>query len=352
MIRQKAAFILTVQRCGSSQQHRPRHSVRKKLSTCECHIKTTQMENSSSELVFVLHGLNETKTNRQIFFGFSILAYVCTIFVNLTLILTIMLEKNLHEPMFIFLCNLCVNSICGSTSFYPKLLIDLLSDSHVISYTACIIQIFGISIYLACEITNLTVMAYDRYVAICKPLEYHSIMTPWRVGMLVQITWFLTFFETIVHLVLAVRLPLCGSRIEKLYCFTWDVVKLSCVDTTVNNLYGYCSFFFHTFQFLLLITSYVQITRICIKSQTERSKFMETCLPHLLTYGTFAISLSFDFVAARLTSDTSLQALRNSLSIMYLIVPPILNPLIYGLKLKQLRKIMWRRFNSKITALK
>ncbi|XP_072557717.1 olfactory receptor 52K1-like [Paramormyrops kingsleyae] len=166
-------------------------------------------------------------------------------------------------------------------------------------------------------------MAYDRYVAICKPLEYHSIMTPHRVG-----------------------------RIEKLYCFTWDLVKLSCVDTIVNNLYGYWSFFFHTFQFLLLITSYVQITRICIKSQTERSKFMETCLPHLFTYGTFTISLSFDLVAARLNSDTSLQALRNSLSIMYLIVPPILNPLIYGLKLKQLRKIVWRRFNSKITALK
>uniref|UniRef100_A0A3B3SLV9 Olfactory receptor n=1 Tax=Paramormyrops kingsleyae TaxID=1676925 RepID=A0A3B3SLV9_9TELE len=307
----------------------------------------------SSHFVFLLHGLNETRTKRQIFFAISFLVYIFTIFVNLTLILTILLEKILHEPMFIFLCNLCVNGICGSTSFYPKLLIDLLSDSHVISYTACIIQICGISIYLACEITNLTVMAYDRYVAICKPLEYHSIMTPRRVGMLVQIMWFLTFFEIIVWLVLAVRLPMCGSRIEKLYCFTWDVLKLSCVDTTLNNLYGNCCFFFHSFQLLLIIISYVRITRICLTSQTEHyNKFMETCLPHLITLGILAIYASFDVVSARFSSDSSLQALRNSLSIMYLIVPPILNPLVYGLKLKQLRRIVWRRFNSKITALK
>ncbi|XP_072557529.1 olfactory receptor 2G6-like [Paramormyrops kingsleyae] len=310
------------------------------------------MENSSSELVFVLHGLNETKTNRQIFFGLSLLAYVFTIFVNLTLILTILLEKNLHEPMFIFLCNLCVNSICGSTSFYPKLLIDLLSDSHVISYTACIIQLFGIYMYLFCEFTNLTVMAYDRYVAICKPLEYHSIMTPHRVRMLVQMTWFLSFIETTVGIVLTVRLPLCGSRIDKLYCFNWDLVKLACVDTTLNNIYGYFFIVFNIFEVVLIITSYVLITRACVQSQAERNKFMETCLPHLLTLGILAISLSFDVVSARLTSDTSLQALRNSLSIMYLIVPPILNPLIYGLKLKQLRRIVLKRFATKITALK
>nr|XP_023662930.1 olfactory receptor 24-like [Paramormyrops kingsleyae] len=310
------------------------------------------MENSSRELVFVLNGLNETKTKRQIFFGLSILAYVFTIFVNLTLILTIVLEKILHEPMFIFLCNLCVNSICGSTSFYPKLLIDLLSDSHVISYTACIIQIFGICMYLFCESTNLSVMAYDRYVAICKPLEYHSIMTPRRVGMLLQITWFLTFIETIVGILLIVRLPLCGSRINKLYCFEWDVVKLSCIDNTLNNVFDFVIMVFHIFQFQIIIISYVLIIRTCVRSQAERNKFMETCLPHLIIMGILVASATLDFMSARLTSDTSLQPLRNSLSIMYLIVPPILNPVIYGLKLKQLRRIVWKRFNSKITALK
>ncbi|XP_048837802.1 olfactory receptor 151-like [Brienomyrus brachyistius] len=333
-------------------QVRARRSVRKKLRVCQRHLKSAQMENSSSELIFELHGLNETKTKRQIFFGLSILAYALTVFVNLTLILTILLEKILHEPMFIFLCNLCVNSICGSTSFYPKLLIDLLSDSHVISYTACIIQIFGIYTYIFCEMTNLTVMAYDRYVAICKPLEYHSIMTPRRVGMLVQITWFLTFIETNVGIGLLVRLPLCGSRINRLYCVDWDVVKLSCIDTTLNNVFAFGIMVFHIFQVLLIIISYVLIIRKCVQSQAERNKFMETCLPHLITLSILAISVSFDVVSARFSSDASLQALRNSLSIMYLIVPPVLYPLIYGLKLKQLRMIVWRRFKSKITALK
>uniref|UniRef100_A0A3B3SLL1 G-protein coupled receptors family 1 profile domain-containing protein n=1 Tax=Paramormyrops kingsleyae TaxID=1676925 RepID=A0A3B3SLL1_9TELE len=180
-------------------------------------------------------------------------------------------------------------------------------------------------------------MAYDRYVAICKPLEYHSIMTPQKVGMLVQMTWFLSFIETVVGIVFTARLPLCGSRIDKLYCFNWDLVKLACVDTTLNNVYGYFFTVFHIFQVVLIVTSYIQITRTCIESQTERNKFMETCLPHLIT---------MNFISARFSSDTSLQALRNSLSIMYLIVPPILNPAIYRLKLKQLRMIVWRRCPS------
>uniref|UniRef100_A0A3B3SJY3 G-protein coupled receptors family 1 profile domain-containing protein n=2 Tax=Paramormyrops kingsleyae TaxID=1676925 RepID=A0A3B3SJY3_9TELE len=195
-------------------------------------------------------------------------------------------------------------------------------------------------------------MAYDRYVAICKPLEYHSIMTPGRVGLLVQITWFLTFIETIVGIVLIVRLPLCGSRINKLYCVDWDVVKLSCIDNTLNNVFAFIILVFHTFQVLIIIISYVLIIRTCAQSQAERNKFMETCLPHIITLGILSISVSLDFISARLSSDTSLQALRNSLSIMYLIVPPILNPLIYGMKLKQLRTIVCRRFNRKITTLK
>ncbi|XP_048836922.1 olfactory receptor 1D2-like [Brienomyrus brachyistius] len=311
-------------------------------------MNTAKMENSSSEIVFVLSGLNETKTTKQIYFAFALLAYIFTLFANVTLVLAVFFERILHEPMYIFLCNLCVNGIFGATGFYPKILIDLLSDSHVISYRACLTQIYMIYNYVFCEFVNLAVMAYDRYVAICKPLEYHSIMTPWKVGKLLLVIWLIPFCETSIGMIMTARLTLCGSRIDKLYCTNWEVVKLSCRDTTLNNLYGYILMFMHVFQaFLLILISYIHIIRTCLRSRVERSKFMETCLPHLITLMNFTLSFIFDVMYARYGSQGSLQSLRNILTVEYLVVPPLLNPLIYGLKLKQIRRSIWRRFQPK-----
>ncbi|XP_018588031.2 olfactory receptor 2G6-like [Scleropages formosus] len=311
------------------------------------------MENSSNEFFFILSGLNDTRTNRQIYFSFTLLVYFFTLFVNLTLIMTIVFENILHEPMHIFLCNLCVNGLCGATAFYPKILMDLLADSHMISYSACLTQIFVIYNYIFCEFTNLAVMAYDRYVAICRPLQYYSIMTPQKVGKLLVIIWLIPIFETTVGMIMTAKLPLCGSKIDKIYCTNWEVVKLACIDTTLNNLYGYILMFLHVFQtFLLIMISYIHIIRTCLRSQVEQSKFMETCLPHLITLINFTLSVIFDVMYARYGSKSSVQALRNILTVEYLVVPPLLNPLIYGLKLKQIRCSVGRMFSQRISAVK
>ncbi|XP_048837532.1 olfactory receptor 10J5-like [Brienomyrus brachyistius] len=251
------------------------------------------MENSSREIVFSLIGLNDTRTNKLIYFSCSFLIYLFTIFVNITLLVTVMLDRVLHEPMYIFLCNLCVNGIYGATSFYPKFLLDLLSDSQIISYSACIL--------IAC--------------------------------------------------LLMVRLPLCGFKIDKLYCTNWEVVKLSCIDTSVNNLFGYGLVVSHFIQALLIVISYFHIIRTSVRSKAGQNRFMETCLPHLITLTTFCLFASFDVLYARYGSSSSLQGLRNFFSIEYLIIPPLLNPLIYGLKLKQIRLSVWRLLNRKVSAL-
>ncbi|XP_036393725.1 olfactory receptor 51E1-like [Megalops cyprinoides] len=310
------------------------------------------MENFSSDIVFELHGLNETRTNKQIYFVFTLSLYLLTIFVNLTLILTISLEKMLHEPMYIFLCNLCINEILGATAFYPKLLIDLLSDVHVISYNACMTQIFAIYTYVFTEFTTLTVMAYDRFVAICKPLNYHSIITPQKVVKLLVISWLFPLSESVIGMNLTARLPLCGFSIDKLYCANWEVVKLSCVDTTKNNIYGYILIISHSLQAVLIMVSYIHIIRASVRSRAEQNKFMQTCLPHLITLINFTISIVFDVLYARYGSSSRLQALRNFLAVEYLIVPPLLNPLIYGIKLNQIRKRIMRLCSHKIHALK
>uniref|UniRef100_A0A3B4D703 Olfactory receptor n=1 Tax=Pygocentrus nattereri TaxID=42514 RepID=A0A3B4D703_PYGNA len=296
------------------------------------------MENFSKEFVFVLHGLNDSKTNKHIYFAFGLVIYIVTLFVNFTLIITIILSKTLHEPMYLFICNLYVNGICGASAFYPKILADLFSDSHVISYTGCLIQIYIIYCYIFCELTCLTAMAYDRYVAICKPLEYHNIMTHQKVVNLLVFIWFFSILEISVGTALTSQLRLCGNDIDKLYCFNWDVVKLSCTDVTVNNVYGYIVIFTHVFQAVLIIISYIRIVRASMKSKTERVKFMQTCIPHLITLMNFTISLLLDLMCARYGKGQELQALRNILGIEFLVVPPLLNPIIYGLKMTQIRR--------------
>ncbi|XP_035240726.1 olfactory receptor 2G6-like [Anguilla anguilla] len=309
------------------------------------------MENST-KILFVLQGLNEFKSSKQAYFAVIHIVYLFTILVNLTLIVTIILEKTLHEPMLIFLCNLCVNGLWGASAFYPKILVDLSSDLSVTSYEACLGQIFVLYSYIPCEFTTLTVMAYDRYVAICKPLNYHSIVTPQKVVKLLLFTWLLSICISAFAVVLIARLPLCGFKIEKIYCTIWVVVKLSCVDTTINNVYGYFFSVFHLLQVVLIMISYINIVKAAVRSQEERNKFMQTCFPHLVALISFTVSFLFDIMYARYGPTDRLHALRTFMSVEYLIVPPILNPLIYGLKLNQIRQRIFRICSRKRHSLK
>ncbi|XP_028976797.2 olfactory receptor 142-like [Esox lucius] len=305
------------------------------------------MDFNASQEIFVLHGLNVTQENRHIYFTFTLILYLFTIFVNLTLIFTICLEKMLHNPMYFFLCNLCINGIYGASAFYPKILYDLIFDSHVITYIGCMTQVFVIYSYVFCDFINLTVMAYDRYVAICKPLLYHTIMTIQKVRTLILLTWLFSWLEITIAVVLTARLPLCGVDIDKLYCSNWAVVKLSCSDTALNNLYGFILIFFHLCQMTLILISYVNIIKVSLRSWVERRKSLQTCLPHLIALINFTVSIVFDLMYARYGSDTSLLALRNIMSVEYLVVPPLVNPIIYGMKLTPIRNRVGQMFNRK-----
>ncbi|XP_076832077.1 olfactory receptor 4E1-like [Brachyhypopomus gauderio] len=306
------------------------------------------MENSSALFMFVLHGLNDTRTSTHMYFGFCLVFYIATVLVNLLLIITVILDQTLHEPMHLFICSLFVNGICGASAFYPKILADLLSDSHVISYTACMTQIWAIYSYALYEFTCLTVMAYDRYVAICKPLEYLCIMTHQKVVKLLIFICLLSILESVLGTALTIRLPLCGNDIDKLYCSNWEVVKLSCTDVIVNNLYGYFLILSHFSQTVLIIVSYIHIIRACLQSKSGKVKFMQTCFPHLITLTNFALSLLFDLMYSRYGKSQGLQALRNILGIEYLVVPPLLNPIIYGLNLSQIRQQFLKMFRQNL----
>ncbi|KAM6932825.1 LOW QUALITY PROTEIN: putative olfactory receptor 7A2 [Lycodopsis pacificus] len=178
------------------------------------------------------------------------------IVVNVMLIVTVFLEKTLHEPVYVFLCNLWVNGLCGASAFYLKLLHDLVADAHVVTYAGCLTR--GL-LSVFCEFTGLTVMVYDRYLAVCRPLRYRALM-----ALLLLLTWCFLLLETAIGVALTAGLPLSGCHIDKIFCTNWEVVKLSCIDTTVN-----------------------------------RKKFVQTCLPHLAALLVFTSSLVFDVMYSR-----------------------------------------------------
>ncbi|XP_054471789.1 olfactory receptor 52D1-like [Anoplopoma fimbria] len=296
------------------------------------------MINATILSTFSLLGLDDTTTkHRMTLFSLTLLCYGVILLVNGALIVTIIFEEKLHEPMYIFLCNLCINSLYGTAAFYPKFLYDLWSNTHVISYTGCLLQVFVIYSYCATDLSILALMAYDRYVAICRPLEYHSVMTKQNALLMVCFSRLIPLLCKAVVVIMTSQLKLCGSHIEKLYCENWSILKLSCGSITTNSIVGFIVIVFYFGHDLFIVCSYVQLVKSVLKSRKGRRKFMQTCVPHLLCLFNVSVALLFDLMYARYGSSSVSQGVKNFMAIQFLMIPPILNPIIYGLKLTQVR---------------
>ncbi|KAM7407674.1 hypothetical protein PAMA_003420 [Pampus argenteus] len=295
------------------------------------------MTNTSSIFVFSLSGFSATVNYRVTLFSLTLLCYGLILLVNVSLILIIILDQNLHEPMYIILCNLCINGLYGTAGFYPKFLFDLMSDIYVISYVGCFLQIFVIYSSATIDFSILALMSYDRYVAICRPLEYHSIMSVRRTAVLVSLSWLVPLVCEVMVVTLTSMLQLCGSDIQKLYCENWSVVKLACSKTTANNIIGLIIISFYCGHVLFIVYSYVQLVKSAFTSREGRRKFMQTCVPHLLCLFNVTAALLFDVMYSRYGSASVLQSVKNFMAIQFLVMPPILNPVIYGLILTKIR---------------
>ncbi|XP_054454831.1 LOW QUALITY PROTEIN: olfactory receptor 2G6-like [Anoplopoma fimbria] len=297
-------------------------------------------------------GPERLRDKPSLFFALALTSYLFTIFVNVTLVVTVFLDKALHQPLYVFLCNLCFNGLCGASSFYPKLLHDLLAADHVVTYAGCLTQVFVVYNYVFCEFTSLTVMAYDRYLAICRPLQYGVLMPARRVAQLLLLTWCFSLLETAAGVALTASLPLCGRHIKKMFCTNWEVVKLSCIDTTFNNIYGFVLMFSHLSQTGLILVSYTHLVRASLRLRSDSRKFVQTCVPHLATLLIFTASLMFDIMYSRYGSGKSLQSLQNAIAAEFLVVPPLINPIIYGINLHQIRTSILHNFSHKPESLR
>ncbi|XP_077307020.1 olfactory receptor 52D1-like [Lithobates pipiens] len=305
-----------------------------------------QNDTSSHQLLLTL-GFREMGSLRYLYSALALLVYMSVIMFNVAVISVVLLHKSLQEPMYIFVCVLCINGLYGSTSFFPSLIFNLVNHINTITYTGCLTQVFCIHTYLGCEMTILVIMAYDRYVSICHPLRYHSIISLFVVFKLVALAWFYTIILVGIHVVLTIRLPICDTIILKVYCDNWSVVRLSCVDVTINN--GFGLFIGSTFigpMPMLIIISYIQILKACLRSSKGfRAKALQTCTPHLITVTIYTANLYFELLIYRFIPESLNYELRTIMSVQVVASPPFLNPLIYGLKLKDIKVKIFRLFH-------
>ncbi|KAA0720294.1 Olfactory receptor 52N2 [Triplophysa tibetana] len=299
------------------------------------------MENLTfTNSILLVEGLKVTPQSSYPVFILLLLAYVFTTISNIGLIILISTEKKLHDPMHFLFCNLPLNDILGTTVILPRLLKDIFTESseRYITYVECVFQAYFVHIFVAASHYVLIIMAFDRYVAICNPLRYTSIMTNKMVLKLSASAWGLSIFLVSIMLGLTIRLSRCRYNIENPFCDNASLFKLSCENVSVNNVFGiiYTAVVLSLSVMCILIT-YVRIATVCITSKNKalNSKAITTCSTHLAVY---LIMLTCGATFIFLHRFPEYSDSRKLASIMFHIVPPGLNPLVYGLQTKEIRE--------------
>ncbi|XP_020779618.2 olfactory receptor 2F1-like [Boleophthalmus pectinirostris] len=311
------------------------------------------MSNSSDSVDLLLEGLTLDSDHLLPVFLLLLFAYIFVLFSNFCMCFLIISERSLHQPMYLLYLNLSTNDILGNTTVMPRLLYDMLRPPalrHIHLY-GCVVQAFLAILFNTTGYTILMIMAFDRYVAICLPLRYSALMNARMLVRLMVWAWGVAFVFVGVLIGLTLRLSMCRSLVSGLYCNNASLFKLSCESTYINNVYG---LFFTVVLFSSSIGSvvltYTKITVACLtsKSASLNRKALQTCSTHLLSYLVFLCSGLLIITFHRFPQLTQE---RKFITIMYHLLPSGLNPLIYGVQSKEVRR-GFRGMVSKIITVK
>ncbi|XP_061917920.1 olfactory receptor 2AG2-like [Entelurus aequoreus] len=291
-----------------------------------------------------LGGLVDLDQYRYLYFVIFLTLYILILFTNGTIICVICIHRNLHEPMYIFISALSLNSLLFSTAIYPKLFIDVLSQKQTISHSACLFQFFLFYSFAKSDFLLLSAMSYDRYVSICKPLQYPTIMGKRTVVVLLTLAWFLPACADVVATVINSQQKLCNFKTRGILCNN-TIHKLHCVKSAFFTVFAY--FMLTTavvVPVMFILFTYIKIFIITYHSCAEvRKKAAETCLPHLIVLFSFVCLGSFDVIVAPLESDLP-KIVRLIMTLQIVVYSPLLNPIIYGVKMKEIWKHIKRLF--------
>ncbi|XP_065422564.1 olfactory receptor 10A4-like [Chrysemys picta bellii] len=295
-------------------------------------------ENQTISEVFILVGFSNLNKLQIVLFLVLLVIYLVTLIGNLLVILLIKLNPSLHTPMYFFLVNLSFLEICFTSSVVPQLLIHLLVEQKTITIAGCAAQMYVISIMGLTECCLLAVMAYDRYIAICHPLHYKTIMSGRACAQLAGASWIIGISVEVAQTTWIFSLPFCGSnRIHHFFCDIPPVLKMACTDTSKNEIMVFTvSVLFIMSPFLMIILSYICIisTILMLPSVEGRNKAFSTCSSHLMVVTLFygMALISYLGLKSSFTPESN-----QMISLMNTIVGPVLNPIIYTLRNKDMK---------------
>ncbi|XP_077601813.1 olfactory receptor 7G2-like [Crocuta crocuta] len=298
-------------------------------------------ENQTGVIECLLLGLSEDPEWQPLLFGLFLTMYLITVLGNLLIILTISSDSHLRTPMYFFLSNLSLVDISFSTTIVPKMLVNIQRQSKSISYTGCLTQVCLVLLFAGLENFLLAAMAYDRYVAICHPLRYTVIMNPRLCGQLILVSLSISIADALLHSLMVLRLSFCTDlRIPHFFCELAQVIKLTCSDTLINNILVYLvTSILGGIPLIGIIFSYTQIVSSILRmtSVVGKYKAFSTCGSHLsvvsLFYGT-AFGVYISSAVTHSSKDTAIA------SVMYTVVPQMLNPFIYSLRNKDMKEAL------------
>ncbi|XP_021044579.1 olfactory receptor 13A1-like [Mus pahari] len=301
--------------------------------------------NYTTVVEFVLQGLSEDPGLQALFLSFFLLLYILALAGNTLIIIAISLNPRLHTPMYFFLANLAMLDIVCTSTVLPRLLEGLVGKSSHISYEGCMTQLFFVTWVLGAELLLLTSMAYDRYVAICRPLHYNTLMS-WPICVLLAaFVWVIGIANTSVQTGLMVRLNFCGpNQIRHFLCEVPTLLLLSCSPTTLNNvMIVIADVYFGVVNFLLTMISYSFIIAniLRIRSTEGKKRAFSTCSAHLVV-----VVLYYSTVIYTYLQPGSGSSLENSkvVTILYTAVSPTLNPVIYSLRNRDVKVALKKLF--------
>ncbi|KAM7149995.1 olfactory receptor 14A16-like [Macrochelys suwanniensis] len=308
------------------------------------------MSNQTTVTEFLLLGFSDVRELQILHLMVFLLIFLAGLMGNLLIISAVILYHHLHTPMYFFPVNLSILDLGSISVIIPKSMANSLMNTRVISYPGCVTQVFLFVLFSSTDFALLTVMAYDRHVAICQPLHYERVMNRRACGQMAASAWIIGIVYSALHTGNTFRLPFCQSNvINQFFCEIPQLLKLTCSDSYLSEV-GLLAFsvFLCLNCFVFIIVSYVQIFKAVrrIPSEQDQHKAFSTCLPHLTVVSLF---LSTGFFAYLKPTSSSASGLDLMMGVLYSLVPAVMNPIIYSMRNKEIKAalkklIVWRLF--------
>ncbi|XP_029435434.1 olfactory receptor 6N1-like [Rhinatrema bivittatum] len=297
---------------------------------------------------FIILGFPSLKTLHPLPFLLLLIMYLLTVLGNIVIITVVWIEARLHTPMYFYIGNFSFLEIWYTTVIVPKMLQNILTGNNIISFFGCIFQLFFFFFLSSTECFLLVAMAYDRYLAICNPLRYSTLMNPRVCVLLVLIAWMGGFLSTFIPILLLSQLPFCGPNvINHFFCDAPPLLKLSCADTYLNDLLDFvCASAIIVTSFTLILISYIYIiiTISKIPSVQGKKRAFSTCASHLIVVVIYYGTVTFMYVRPKVSFSFDLNKV---VAVFYTVFTPILNPVIYCLRNKEVKKSLSQVLSAK-----